>query len=35
MAVYRGVQPEEDLVDQGGYKEVFYDLSSGFCRLQF
>jgi hypothetical protein len=25
MAVYRGVQPEEEEVDQDGYKEVFYD----------
>jgi hypothetical protein len=35
MAVYRGVQAEEDEVDQDGYKEVFYDLSNCFRRLHF
>jgi hypothetical protein len=33
MAVYRGVQPEEEVEDQDGFKEVFYDLSNGIRLL--
>ncbi len=35
MAVYRGVQPEEEEVDQDGYKEVFYDLLNCIRLLHF
>jgi hypothetical protein len=35
MAVYRGVQPEEEEVDQDGYKEVFYDHLSNGSRLLY